>query len=111
MRKDRLKIGELKHKIDIQQKSNTKDSEAVVNDSWPNFYSGVWSAIEPNDGREYFSSQAFNSEITTLIKIRFLPGITSSMRIAKGTKIYDIQYVIDYKEQHRELHLMCKEVI
>ncbi len=102
--------GDLRHRITIQQKSITKDSEGIPSETWPDFAT-AWAAIEPLQGREFFSAQAVNAQVTTRIRIRYLAGICPTMRVSYGTHIYDIQVVIDVEERHRELQLMCQEVV
>jgi head-tail adaptor len=36
-------------------------------------------------------------------------GITTKMRVTRGTRIFDIKAVIDPMERHRELQLLCTE--
>lgn len=105
-----MRAGNLCNRVIIQQTTESRDSStgSVIN-TWGTFAT-VWAAVEPISGREYFSSQQVNSEITARIRIRYLPGVTSKMRISYDSRLFDIQSVIDIDEQHRELHFMCKEV-
>ncbi len=105
-----MRAGDLRHKVTIQQKTTTKDTEGIPSETWPDFAT-VWAAIEPLQGREFFSAQAVNAQVTTRIRIRYRAGITPTMRVSYGTRIFDIQVVIDVEERHRELQLMCQEVI
>lgn len=54
--------------------------------------------------------QNTNSELSVRIKTWYYPGITNSMRVVYGARIFNIKSVIDVKEQHKEMHLMCVEV-
>lgn len=101
--------GDLRRRITIQQPSETKDSEGIVTVTWVDLAT-VWAAVEPLQGREFLSAQAVTSEPITRIRIRYQAGIKPSMRAVYGTRIYDIQYVIDTGDRHRELQLMCREV-
>ncbi len=105
-----MRAGQLRHKIKIQQKTTTKDSEGIPFETWTDF-AAVWAAIEPLQGREFFSAQAVNAQVTTRIRIRYQAGISPTMRVSYGTRVFDIQAVIDVEERHRELQLMCQEVI
>lgn len=49
-----------------------------------------------------------NAELTTKIRIRHRPGITSGDRVIHDGRVYDIQSVIDYRSARRELVLLCK---
>ena len=105
-----MRIGELRHRIVIQQQSSIQDGYGQPVSSWIDV-STLWSSIEPLSGREFFAAQQVNSETTTRIKIRYLAGVVSKMRVVYGLKIYDILYVIDPEERHIEMQLMCKELI
>lgn len=48
------------------------------------------------------------SEVTTRIRLRYRPGITSADRVNHEGTLYNITSVIDYKSRNRELALMCK---
>lgn len=48
------------------------------------------------------------SEVTTRIRMRYRPGITSADRVIHEGTTYGITSVIDYKSANRELVLMCK---
>lgn len=71
----------------------------------------IRASIEPLQGREYFSGPFLMGENITRIRIRYQPDlqIDRKIRVNYGGKIFDVYSVIDSKEQHRELQLMCKE--
>lgn len=105
-----MRSGELRNRITIQQKSVTRDTYGGETVTWTDVAT-VWAAVEPISGREYFSSQQIQAEVTTRIRIRHKTGITPVMRVSWGTRLYDIISVIEINERNREIHLMCKEVI
>ena len=45
--------------------------------------------------------------------MRYQPNlqITAKMRVKYGKRVFDIENVIDSKEAHNELQLMCKEIL
>ena len=77
-------------------------------DTWVPTYS-VWAAIEPVSGREYWQAKLALAEKTIRIRMRYLPGIDSSMRVAYSGRIFSIQSVINVDEANREIQLMCLE--
>lgn len=105
-----MKIGDLRHRITIQMAVESSNTFGEVEKTWQDVAT-VWASIEPLRGREYFDSQQINAEVTTRIRIRYRPGIKPKMRVVYGERIFDIQSVIDVEECHKEIHLMCKEVI
>lgn len=71
----------------------------------------IRASIEPIQGREYFSGAFSIGETMVRVRIRYQPDIEVSrkMRIKYGSRILKIENVIDSKERHEELQLMCKE--
>lgn len=105
--------GELRNKIIIKVQPTTQDSYgAKIEDTllWNDFIK-CWAAILPIKGREFFNAQQVNATVTTRIKIRYSSGITPGMRVVFGTKLYDIKAVLDIEERHKEIHLMCEEIV
>ena len=50
------------------------------------------------------------SAVETRIRLRYRPGVVSSMRVIHGDTVYGIEAVIHVKSARRELQLMCKAV-
>lgn len=105
-----MNAGSLRYSIKIQQKNVTRDSFGAETIAWTDVAT-VWAAIEPLQGREFFNAQQVNAEVTTRIRVRYRSGVTPAMRMLLGSRVFDIQSVINLDERNRELHLMCKEVV
>ncbi|MDA8212164.1 MAG: phage head closure protein [Clostridia bacterium] len=105
-----MNAGELRHRVKIQQKSVTRDSFGAESVTWSDVAT-VWAVVEPLRGREFFGAQQVNAEVTTRIRIRYRSGVVPTMRALYGSRVYDIQSVINLDERNRELQLMCKEVV
>ena len=106
-----MHAGQLKHKLDIETELSSQDTYGQTTQEWVVFLRGLWASVEPMSGREYFSSQQVNAEVSHRIKIRYKAGIKPKMRVKFGTRYFNIVSVIDIREGHREMHLMCTEVI
>lgn len=107
--KKRDLMGEMRQRIALQAKTITK-SEGIPQESWTTVAT-IWATVADISGREYFQAQAVQSEATTRIKIRYRTGITPSVRVLYGSRIFNILSVIDKDERHRIIELICKEVI
>jgi SPP1 family predicted phage head-tail adaptor len=105
-----MNAGKLRHKITIEQRSTTPNSFGEPANTWTTFLTR-WASVEPIIGKEFFSSQQVQAEVTTKIRIRNAPGVLPQMRVIFGSKIYDIQAIMDIEEKGKEVLLMCKEVI
>lgn len=101
----------LRHKIDLQQKSATRDSFGSEVATWTT-KATVRAAIEPLSGREYFMAYQVQSEVTHKITIRYYGGgITPGWRIKFGTRVFDILSVINIEEKNQTMILMAKEFV
>ena len=70
-----------------------------------------WASIEPSLGgaKESLGAQQLGSVVTSTITIRYASGVDASQRILYGTRIYNIVAVVDPKEAHEILQLLCTE--
>ena len=105
--------GELRNKITIKVQPADQDNYGgKIDDTelWNDFIT-CFAAIFPIAGREFFIAQQVNASVTTRIKIRYISSITPGMRVVFGEKVYDIKAVLDIEERHKEIHLMCEELV
>jgi SPP1 family predicted phage head-tail adaptor len=105
-----VKIGKLRHRITIEQVSETQDTDGSVIETWSVFVVAQ-ASIEPISGREYFAAQSTQADVTHRIRLRYLSGVTPKMRVNYNSRIFDILSVINVGERNRELQLMCRESI
>jgi SPP1 family predicted phage head-tail adaptor len=104
-----MKIGELRHRVVLQQKTVTEDALKQQSETWVDVTT-VWAAIEPLSGREYFAAKQVNAEVSVRITIRYRKGVTPDMRVVFGNRTFEVLSVIDPKERRESLILMCREV-
>jgi len=94
-----LSAGKLRHRIAIERKVETRDATTgEFTYTWANVCCNVPAAIEPLSAREFIASQTPNSEVVARITIRFKSGLDASMRIRRGTTIYNIAGILPDKE-------------
>jgi len=105
-----MRIGNLRNYITIQTPTETTDANLEIILTWATF-ANVWAEITPLVGREYYASKTVNAEISGKVRIRYLAGVTSEMRIIDGTKTYQIEAVINIDNRNEELVLLVKEVV
>lgn len=115
MSRYRINPGELRHRITIQRLSNTQNYYGEIaintNKTWTDVVT-VRAGIYPISGKEFFSAETVNSEITHKVKIRYIKGLTSNMRIKFGDRYFQIiSPPINFQEKNIELQLLCKELI
>lgn len=107
-----MRAGELRHQVTLQ-KLGTRVEDGYGGGSIPQTdVATVWAAIEPLTGNELLRATGqFESVIDTRIRIRYYPGVKPEWRVKYGTRVFDIKSVADLEERHREMELMCEEVI
>ena len=71
----------------------------------------TWANINPISGKEYYSAETINSDLTHKIRLRYRRGITPDMRILYNGRIFFIVSVINEFERNSILQLMCRELI
>ncbi|ABR74602.1 head-tail adaptor protein [Actinobacillus succinogenes] len=105
-----MNIGKLRHRITLQKQINTVNDYGAAVTTWKNVAT-VWADVRPLSGREYFAAQQVQSEVTTQIWLRHLPGIVPTMRVKFSERTLEILSVLNTQERNISLQLMCKEVV
>lgn len=101
---------ELTERITIEKKAETKDSIGTRQEVWTEFKK-VWASVKDLFGREYFAAQQVNSEISVKVKIRYVEGIKSTMRIIAGDRVLEIKSPPIRDKRKGEIILMCREKV
>lgn len=105
-----MKSGELRHRINLQSKTATRDSFGAETIAWKTERT-IWASIKPLSGSEYFLAQQVQADVTHQIRIRYFEGIRPDWRIVFGTRIFDIKSNINLDERNNEMILMAKEFV
>ncbi len=105
-----MKIGELRHRITIQESVASRDSFGAEILSWVDL-AIVWAMVSPVSGKEYFAFQQINAEVSTKITMRYRPSITPKMRVLFENRVLEIDSIINPEQMNISLILMCKEVV
>lgn len=105
-----MRIGPLRHRVQLQTNTPTRDSYGDEVDSW-GVTSTVYAQIDPVRGREFFAAGEKHSEINTKITMRYQSGVVPTMRVVHGSDTYDIRAVIDVWGRQRMLELMCRKLL
>ncbi|MFU2078459.1 phage head closure protein [Avibacterium endocarditidis] len=107
-----IRAGKYNKVITLQVRNHEKEKQLNPYGGNKTFWENVATvraSIEPLQGREYFSGPFQLGENIIRVRIRYLPNVTRKMRVKYGDQHWDIYSVIDSKDEHRELQLMCKE--
>jgi SPP1 family predicted phage head-tail adaptor len=103
-----IQPGKLRYPVIIQKLVGTLDAAGQEVLTWQT-HGTRWASIEPLQGRELLSARLIQSEVTTRIRLRYLAGVKAKMRVLFGSRVFDIQDVINPEERNIELQLMCIE--
>jgi len=105
-----MNAGRLNKRVWIQEpvwSAASASGEKTVS-RWDNV-AEVWASIEPLSGREYWAAAQAQSSVTHRVTIRYREGINQTMRVLFGTRELYIESIIDPREAHRFLELVCVE--
>ncbi len=83
-------IGELRHRVTIQTLVLTADGIGGHTQAW-NTFATVWASIDPVSEAEKLFAQRLETDYTHKIRIRKLAGITHTMRVQFGSRIFQIK--------------------
>jgi len=103
-----MKIGQLRHRLEIQEKRSVMDEWGNQVSEWFTVAT-AWAAIEPIRGEEYWAAGAQQRETTHRVTMRYVPGVTPKHRLLFGNRILEIESTLNLEERSRLLELLCKE--
>lgn len=106
-----LTAGKLRHKVTLQSLGTRTDDGMGGGSILPVDEAEVFASIEPLTGNELLRAGQLESTLTHRIRMRYFPGVKPSWQVKYGTRIFDIDRIIDVEERHRELELMCTELV
>lgn len=105
-----MNIGKLRHRITLLRQVNEVNDYGASTQTWKKVAT-VWADVRPLSGREYFSAQQVQSEVTTQIWLRHIEGIKPTMKVKFGKREFEILSVLNIQERDVSLQLMCKESV
>lgn len=105
-----MDAGLMRHRITIQRLGCTRNEFGEPEDIWEDVVS-LRASINPLSGRDFTAAMKEQAEVTHKVTIRYNPTVKVSMRARFGDRLFRILHIIDTWEQHREMTLICKELI
>jgi SPP1 family predicted phage head-tail adaptor len=110
-----MRAGRLRHRVVLQRRSESQGTTGEVTWGWATLAT-VWASVEPVTGRQFFAAAQVQSEVDTLIRIRYRPKLNEKLRAVfiqdsgppKVTQYFDVLAVLPIHEGRHEVHLMCK---
>ncbi len=104
-----LKIGDLKHRIEIVD-------FVVFEDEWLNqrkelkTVATLWAKVSNLHGREYFAAASVKLEKMLLFTVRYYPSLHEGMQIKFQGEMYDIKFIDNIKYQNRFMEIKAMAI-
>lgn len=104
-----MRAGRLRNQVTIQTPTETRSgTSGQVVKSWATLAT-VWAGIEPLSGRELAQAGAEQSVSDFRIVLRYLSTVTNKCRVVFGSRVFEIQSVINRNERGADMELRCTE--
>lgn len=98
----------LRHRITIEQPSQTRDEFGGVIDGWAVVAQNVPAEVMAMTGREYLAARAMQAATMTTFVIRQSPKVTQTMRILFNGEVYAVKAVLPDSTFMRYQKIMCE---
>jgi SPP1 family predicted phage head-tail adaptor len=85
----KLQIGKLDRRITLQRSTQGQGLHGEPIETWSDFAT-VWANAYSGSGREFSAARQVNAEVSMQFQIRYLDGLTTTMRILFEGKFFDI---------------------
>ena len=105
-----MQAGPLRHRIELQQKTTTRDATGGNTLSYSTIVTR-WAQITPLRGDERFRASQMEAKTTVKIRIRYYSGLDTTWRVKWGTRYYQIVEIINVGERNYAIELGCKELV
>ncbi len=105
-----MNAGMLRHRIQIQAKTETRDVYGGIIETWE-VESRRWASIVPLGARALFEAQQVDSRLTHIITIRHHATISTQHRILYRSRIFLVQHTRNPDERDRMTEIRCMEQI
>ena len=88
-----MRAGRLGSRVTIQQRTDTQNEIGELVPTWSTL-SAVWADVIHNSGLETIKAGASASVVKASIRIRYRADVKPSMRVVKGSDVYNIEAVL-----------------
>jgi len=105
-----LRIGDLRHKIELQSFTSVSDGMGGFTKTWARV-AFVRAAIWPIPAKEQILAASPTMIGTHRVRIRYYGDLTPAWRILFGTRYFSIVSIINPNEKNQMQELLCKEVL
>lgn len=103
-----MNAGELRERVTVQQATENRTPMGEVTQTWGAF-STVWASVQGVSAREFLLAGQQQVEISHRVRMRYLAGLTSQMRISWRGRILEIVSLLEYGNRSEHVAI-CQEV-
>ncbi|WP_072387561.1 phage head closure protein [Hyphomicrobium sp. CS1BSMeth3] len=104
----RASIGRLRHRLRLEAATRAPDGGGGAAETWATI-AHVWCEIRPTGGSESVDADGLSGRNAHEITMRYRSGVTPAMRLAIGSRRFEIVAVLDVDERRRWLKCLCVE--
>lgn len=104
----RVRAGELRHRVDIQSVTITRDSGGGQGtQTWATLSDGasIPAEVLVTGSREIYIGQQRQLQETYRVRMRYRADVTNAHRLLYGSKIIDIHAALNWQGRSRELRI------
>lgn len=103
-----IQSGRLRHILELQSPVESRNADGGATYSWSTTTS-LHAEVRPVSARETVSGDRISQDVTHIIRTRYVPGVTPSMRFKWGDRIFNIEKVINAQERNIMLEMTAIE--
>jgi SPP1 family predicted phage head-tail adaptor len=104
-----MRAGTLRNRVILQRPIEIRGADYADSQRTWQDVATVSAAVEPLSAREFFQNLEVQGELSARIRIRYMAGVSAKWRVLFGSRIFEIQGVINPGEMNVELELLCAE--
>lgn len=103
-----MRIGKLRHRIQIQERTLSQDGYGDALPTWTTV-ARRWAEVLPEAGGETWQAEQQRPYVSGQIRIRAWPGLTTKHRIILYGRTLNVESVTDVEEFGTEMLIRYKE--
>lgn len=104
-----MKIGALRSRVTLQQKTRTSDGIGGATVSWTDVAT-VWANVKPVSSKEKYQAERLSKNASHAITIRHRADVNEQFRVLHNSKTFAVDgYVTDEEDKEKYTILYCSE--
>jgi SPP1 family predicted phage head-tail adaptor len=101
--------GRLRERITIQQPAETRNAIGESVQTWSTFATR-WASVDGLSSREFLLQGQQQTEITHRVRLRYVPGMTSRMRIVWRGRVLEVTSLLEHRNRSEHEALCVEDV-